>query len=79
MEGLGIKGAALKNSVLDDKDFIDSPVVKSGLYFEKFSFAFISLDSNVDKSFFDDAVIVVYYSDSEKKMSDFVEKKLLMY
>jgi hypothetical protein len=75
MEGLGKRSYALKNSALDEKSFVDSPLVRSGIYFREFSFAFISLDSNVEGSFFKDASIVVYYSDSEKKMSDFVEKK----
>jgi hypothetical protein len=74
MEGLKMKSLAMKNSVLDNKSFIDSPVVKSGLYFKNLSYAFISLDSKVEISFFKDASKVVYYSDSEKKMSDFVEK-----
>ncbi len=75
MTGLGKTSFALKHSVLDERSFLNSPKVKSGLYFEEFSFAFISIDSKVDRSFFDDASKIVYYSGNEKKLSDFVEKK----
>ena len=75
MEGPGMKSTARKHSALDDKDFVGSPEVKGGLYFENLSFAFISLDLKVESSFYENASKVVYYSNSEKKMSDFVEKK----
>lgn len=72
------RGVVSKGSMLsgtDLKDFRGSPEVTGAVHFKDTGFSFISLDAEGVKVP-PEIWTVVYYSKSEKKLKEFVEKKL---
>lgn len=71
--GIVSKGSVF--SATDLKDFRESPGVTGAIHFKETGFSFISLDVEGVKVP-PEIWTVVYYSKSEKKLKEFVEKKL---
>jgi len=68
------KGSML--SATDMKDFRENPTVNGAVSFKETGFSFVSLDEEITKKTSADVWITVYYSKSEKKIKEFVEKKI---
>lgn len=68
------KGSML--SAIDMKDFREDPTVKGSVSFKETGFSFVSLDEETVQKTSADVWITVYYSKSEKKIKEFVEKKI---
>lgn len=62
-------------SAVDMKSFRNSIVVNGAVFFKEHRFAFVSIDEKVRPGFLKDADMVVYFSKSEKKLKEFIEKK----
>lgn len=65
----------LLNSATDQKDFRHIPEVSGAIHFKETGFSFISLDAG-EVRLPVEIWTAVYYSGSEKKLKEFVEKKL---
>lgn len=75
-EKKGKKDSAQTASITDTRDFMKTPTVNACLYFKNHKTAFISLDGDVDSKFYKNAEFLIVYSNDEKKLSDFIEKKI---
>lgn len=75
MKRKGVTSKGSMFSATDIKDFRGSPEVKGAIHFKETGFSFISLDVEGVKVP-PEIWTAVYYSKSEKKLKEFVEKKL---
>lgn len=75
MKKRGVVSKGSMFSAIDRKDFRGSPGVAGAIHFKETGFSFISLDAEGVKVP-PEIWTVVYYSESEKKLKEFVEKKL---
>jgi len=62
-------------SAVDMKSFRNLPLVNGAVFFREHRFAFVSIDENERPEFMKEADTVIYFSKSEKKLKEFIEKK----
>jgi len=74
----GVKKSSLATfvSVLGQKNFRNGPDLKSSMFFRDHLLGFHLIDENLDPGFFKDADTVIYFYKSEKKLEEFIEKKI---
>lgn len=64
------------NSVQAVKNFRKNPFIVSSVFFKEHRFAFVLLEENERPEFLGNADTVIYFSKSEKKLKEFIEKKI---
>ncbi|HNW15916.1 MAG TPA: hypothetical protein PLD55_14300 [bacterium] len=73
--GTGQKSKGEIQSVTALNNFRKEPFIKSAVFFRDHRFGFVLIDEEERPFFIKDADIVIYFSKSEKKLKEFIEKK----
>lgn len=73
--GTGYKSKGETSSVISVKNFREEPFIKSSVFFREHRLGLVLIDEGERPDFMKDADTVIYFSKSEKKLKEFVEKK----